>query len=137
MTSERAGCSNCAGTGWVMWEAPGNVVDGVTYIRPRIDPCHVCNSGGSWSKWAQNLVDTAEKKPPADCMMCDTEESMPIRDDEIELSTKGLYRGHCRLRFNILEQWDGRKWQRVPDVIDRSPQPMGKLHFGPEDFGRD
>ena len=57
--------------------------------------------------------------------------------EKIEFDAPGEYVGHCRKLFNILEQWDGTKWRRTPDVADRRPRPMGKLHFGPEDYGRD
>lgn len=53
-----------------------------------------------------------------------------------EIGTRGDYLGQCRLLFNILEQWNGSQWMRVPNVVDRRPstEPV-KLHFGPEDFG--
>ena len=56
-----------------------------------------------------------------------------LREDETELSTKGKYLGQCRQRFNILEQWEGRKWVRVPDVRDRTPARPSRIHFDVED----
>jgi hypothetical protein len=35
---------------------------------------------------------------------------------EKEKSRKGKYRGELRSRFNILEQWDGKKWREPPEV---------------------
>lgn len=55
-----------------------------------------------------------------------------IREDQTELKTKGSYLGECRLRFNILEQWNGKKWREVPHVIDRQPAEPNKLHFFPD-----
>lgn len=57
--------------------------------------------------------------------------------DTVEADTKGIYQGQCRKRFNILEQWDGRRWRRVPDVVDRTPYQPSKIHFDVDDFGRD
>jgi hypothetical protein len=54
-----------------------------------------------------------------------------IKSDQIELETEGYYLGHCRLRFNILEQWNGYGWHRVPSVVDRSPAEPAELHFFP------
>jgi hypothetical protein len=50
----------------------------------------------------------------------------------VEFEAHGSYVGECRLLFNILEQWNGRKWVRVPDVKDnRQHQRPSKLHFPP------
>lgn len=62
---------------------------------------------------------------------------MSIRDDQTELDTRGTYLGQCRKRLNILEQWDGRHWRRVPDVIDRSSCRPAKIYFDVDDFGRE
>lgn len=53
-----------------------------------------------------------------------------------EIDTKGQYVGQCRKLFNILEQWNGKKWMRVPEVLDRRPQKRGPIHFDVDDFGR-
>lgn len=53
-----------------------------------------------------------------------------------EIGTKGEYVGQCRLLFNIIEQWDGKKWRRVPSVVDRRQHAPAPLHFDPDDFGR-
>jgi hypothetical protein len=58
-------------------------------------------------------------------------------DTKTEYDAPGEYQGQCRSLFNIIEQWDGKRWRSVPVVVDRRPQPTGRLHFGPEDFGRD
>lgn len=50
-------------------------------------------------------------------------------DDKTEINIAGQYLGQCRKLFNILEQWDGKKWRRVPDVIDRRPASPADLHF--------
>lgn len=58
-------------------------------------------------------------------------------EDKTELCAPGEYLGQCRKQFNILEQWNGREWRRVPDVIDRRPEEPQKLHFfPPEDDDR-
>lgn len=44
------------------------------------------------------------------------------------------YIGECRKEHNILQQWNGAEWVRVPEVAP--PWPEGhkpNLHFGPED----
>jgi hypothetical protein len=38
-----------------------------------------------------------------------------------EIDIPGKYQGQLRQLFNIIEQWDGKTWCRVPDVIDRRP----------------
>lgn len=53
----RPECDNCASTGWVSYLVPGSMVDGVLQMRERIAPCHLCNAGGSWSGWAQEVID--------------------------------------------------------------------------------
>lgn len=55
-----------------------------------------------------------------------------MMDHETTLRARGKYRGECRKRHNILEQWDGKAWRRVPDVIieDRGPS---RMHFDVED----
>jgi len=58
-------CQNCMGTGWVGYEVPGNVVDGVIHMRQRINPCHLCNAQG-WKQWAQKIIDHAEKDADAE-----------------------------------------------------------------------
>lgn len=54
-------CKNCGGTGWTSYEVPAGVVGGNLMMRERITPCHLCNAGGSWSQWAQEVVDGNEK----------------------------------------------------------------------------
>jgi hypothetical protein len=55
------GCKNCDGTGWVSGQVP--VVVGYTMrLRERVNPCHLCNAGGSWSQWAQEVVAGNEPK---------------------------------------------------------------------------
>lgn len=46
---------------------------------------------------------------------------------------KGRFLGECRLSHNILEQWDGKKWRRVPDVEYPTLSFSGRLHFDVED----
>ena len=59
---------------------------------------------------------------------------MTIRDDQIEFETKGSFIGECRKRYNILEQWNGKRWRQVPDVIIREQSPhYSKIHFDVED----
>lgn len=53
-------CTNCGGTGWVGYEFPTSGADGKLYMRQRINPCHICNAGGSWKQWAQNVVDVGQ-----------------------------------------------------------------------------
>lgn len=52
--------------------------------------------------------------------------------ENTEFKTPGQYLGQCRKVFNILEQWDGKKWRAIPDVVDRRPQSPAKLHFFPD-----
>jgi hypothetical protein len=46
---------------------------------------------------------------------------------------KGKYRGELRSRFNIIEQWDGKKWREPPEVGDYGDGIAPDLHFGPDD----
>lgn len=39
-------CDRCDGCGWLFWEAPGNIIDGVIHMRPRFNPCPACNADG-------------------------------------------------------------------------------------------
>jgi hypothetical protein len=52
-------------------------------------------------------------------------------DETKEFGEPGEYVGQCRLLFNIIEQWDGKVWRRVPNVPDHRPHPMEPLNFGP------
>lgn len=54
-------------------------------------------------------------------------------DEHVEFEDAGAYVGQCRTVFNILEQWDGARWRRVPSVIDRRPAEAQPLHFFPEE----
>jgi hypothetical protein len=57
-------------------------------------------------------------------------------DETKEFKGAGEYVGQCRRVFNILEQWDGKKWRAVPHVPDRRPTlPQSHLHFGPDEPG--
>lgn len=53
--------------------------------------------------------------------------------NETTLRAHGKYRGECRKRHNILEQWDGKAWRRVPDVIIEECGPRPRMHFDVED----
>ena len=53
-------------------------------------------------------------------------------DETKEFREFGEYVGQCRTVFNILEQWDGKAWRRVPTAPDRRPYPAPRLHFEPE-----
>ncbi len=46
---------------------------------------------------------------------------------------KGKYPGECRLNYNILEQWNGKKWKQVPSVEHRPPPFLGRMIFDVED----
>jgi hypothetical protein len=61
MTTAPKPCPNCAGTGWVSYEVPSAVIDGVIHIRERINPCHACNAEG-WKQWAQQVVSSGYKR---------------------------------------------------------------------------
>lgn len=55
------------------------------------------------------------------------------KDEEIEFTAPGEYVGQCRSLWNIIEQWDGKKWRAIPEVQDRRPQPRGRINFDVED----
>ena len=58
-----------------------------------------------------------------------------LPDDKVGWKVPGQYLGQCRKVFNILEQWDGKKWCAVPGAVDpdERPSPPPRLHFGPQD----
>lgn len=45
---------------------------------------------------------------------------------------RGKYLGQCRMEYNILQQWDGKVWREVPDVITPVAR-ASKIHFDVED----
>lgn len=45
---------------------------------------------------------------------------------------RGEYLGQCRRIFNVLEQWNGKAWREIPDVISLAEKPI-KTHFDVED----
>ncbi len=51
--------------------------------------------------------------------------------------TKGKYRGECRLNYNILEQWDGKRWKRVVSVQHKPSPFCGRMIFDVEDMWAD
>lgn len=53
--------------------------------------------------------------------------------EEIEFTTPGEYVGQCRSLWNITEQWDGKKWRAVPNVLDRRPQSRARINLDVED----
>lgn len=55
------------------------------------------------------------------------------KHEETEFKTPGEYVGQCRSLWNIIEQWDGKKWRSVPEVQDRRPQTPGRTIFDVED----
>lgn len=44
----------------------------------------------------------------------------------------GKYRGELRSRFNILEQWDGKRWREPPEVGEYG-KSLAPIHFDVED----
>lgn len=51
------------------------------------------------------------------------------------IKSKGEYRGQVRHRYNILEQWDGKRWREVANFMDEKDYwpPNRKIHFDVED----
>lgn len=57
-----------------------------------------------------------------------------LPDVDVKWKAPGEYVGQCRNVFNILEQWDGKRWRAVPDAFDpKEKSSPVKLHFGPDD----
>lgn len=52
--------------------------------------------------------------------------------EPVKESLRGIYVGQCRLNYNILEQWNGKKWNEVPNVFHEERRG-GKIHFDVED----
>lgn len=52
---------------------------------------------------------------------------------EPSIKTKGEYIGQVRFRYNILEQWNGRKWKEVKNFIEEKDYWPHKIHFDVED----